>query len=78
MGKVNTDVIRRVQVQEEQAFLEVRPSEDNCKFVKIVTTDEKSKDYFGEIDLVLEAATARALGMALVAAAKEAEKAFLR
>lgn len=70
--KPEVDVIRRVWVAGENAYLEVRPFADASQMaVEIVTETPENIQWFGEVHMVLDKEYARALGEALIAASKE-------
>ncbi len=54
--------------------LKVGPDADVGGWVEISTKDKTSKEYFGDIRIVMEPAMARLLGQALIQAANDAEE----
>ncbi len=72
IAKPVVDVVRKVWVEDEPSFLEIRPypeAPDNA--LEIATTSDKSIEWFGKVSLPISKEYARALGEALIAASKE-------
>jgi hypothetical protein len=55
-------------------FLEVGPDSEFSTLLELRTTDEKSKQFYGDIRIVLTKEMAKALGETLIKAANEMEK----
>jgi len=72
MDRVSTELILRVYNDDEGVHVEVGPGEEGCN-VEIRTTDESSKKWFGDVQLVVSKAMAKELAKAIemVAAAVE-------
>lgn len=64
--------VKRVWVEGEKAFLEIRPYPEAPETaLEIATTTEKSSEWFDKISIPMSPEYARALGEALIAAANE-------
>jgi len=64
--------VKRVWVDGEKSFLEIRPYPEAPQHsLEIATTNERSTEWFGKISLPMSPEYARALGEALIAAANE-------
>jgi len=55
MDRVSTELILRVYNDDEGVHVEVGPGEEGCN-VEIRTTDESSKKWFGDVQLVVSKA----------------------
>lgn len=67
------DTVRRVFIREETAYLEIGPWPDSPDTLHLHTADAASKDWFGELSVIMSSEFAIALGNALINAAKEME-----
>lgn len=67
----SVEVIRRVHVENEDAFLEIGDFPAAPNYLEIRTTDTLSKIWFGVVNMSMSPEYAEALGNALIAAAKE-------
>lgn len=72
---ITTEVVRNVWHDKEGCAISVGPDGDGLDMVRVRTLDTKSAEYFGKIDFALTFDIARALGQAIIDAAKEAEEA---
>ena len=70
-----TEVIRQVWHDEEGVAINVGPDADSLGLVWMRTHDAKAADFYGKISVTLLPEIARAVGVALVAAADEMERA---
>lgn len=75
---VTTDINRRIWLDGEGASFEIGPDADGLDLVRLRTPDQVSIEYWGKVDITIEAVMARALGNALIAAANEADAALSR
>ena len=69
--KTETEVIRRVHVPGEQVCLEIGEFGDAPEALEIRTSDAKSKEWFGPVQITMMPEYALEFGKALVAAANE-------
>lgn len=69
-----TDVLRRVFVTSETAYLEIGPYPDCSDTIELRTTDEASKEWFGKHSIIMSPEYAIALGQALIASAQDMQK----
>ena len=66
-----TNIIRRVFVEDEKAFLEIGPWNDEPSILELRTEGKINKEWFGEISLSMTKEFALALGNALIQSANE-------
>lgn len=64
--KYQTEVVRRIYENDEGVHIEVAPDSDGLECVVLRTVDEDSKNYYGEINLMLPKELARLVGQALI------------
>lgn len=69
INTVSTEIHRRVYGDREGAFIEVAPAGGDL--IRLATVSKQSIDWFGKINLTIEAEMAKQLGAALIAAAKD-------
>lgn len=70
---ITLETIRRIQNSDGE-MIDVKPYPEGPEWVFICNTDETSKEYFGEINLIMEPKFARLLAEALLKCADEVEK----
>ena len=69
----SVELIRRVYDDDHGACFEIGPDSDGLDCVQLRTPDATSKEYFGDVRIVVSAEMAALIGQALIDAAKEAE-----
>lgn len=75
--KTTMETIRRLYDDVEGVYVEVGPDSDGLGMVQISTPDKKSKEWFGDIRLVLSPLRARILATMLLDAAIDSAAAKL-
>lgn len=71
--KCSLEVVRRAYDDDEGVYIEVGPSADNPHWISVSTSDPKSSEYYGKIDLSLPPEQARMLGYALIDATDKSQ-----
>ena len=69
--RFQTDVVRKIWENQEGVYLEVAPDDDGLECVVLRTVDEASKNYYGDINLMIPKELALLLGQALIDATKD-------
>jgi hypothetical protein len=72
--KLSTEIFRRVYDDDRGSYIQVGPDADALDLVEIRTTNQLSREYFGDFRLVLHPEFAIALANAMIAAAQEAQR----
>lgn len=67
---ITTEISRKVYDDKEGVYIEVRPDQDTGDGIEVITSDAKSKEWFGAIRFSMEKGFAKALGQALIDAAE--------
>ena len=68
---ITTEISRKVYDDKEDVYIEVRPDQDTGECIEVITSDAKSKEWFGAIRFSVDKEFAKALGQVLIDAATE-------
>lgn len=65
------EIVRRIWIEGSGAYVEIGDYAYARNCLELRTTDDESQQYFGKLSLVMDAGTAKMIGEALIASAKE-------